>query len=324
MAKGNAFMKSEVQPMLQWRLPDWMDSPVVSNRNRFAQAYAEKTVDEILQGYVGKSAKGMDNFFDEVFSAAGNINLNGVGLELGAGVSIFSTYIARRFPQTSSIYALEVVPKVVQLLQPRIIQALCPNDSERILPVVGSFDDVELPDSSVDFCFEYASLHHSDDLLVTLRETSRVLKPGAPLIMIDRIHHNGVTDEQREFMLDVQYSPEWLAANGYDSGPLNRRQNGEHEIRRADWVARLEQAGFKVEKEVQLREASWRHLYRSTMLSLPFRLRKVFNLLPSRVSPHPGELNWLVRHLMGSQDSKNSDFVAASSSFSVMVARKHK
>jgi len=317
-------MKSEVlSTLLEWRLPSWIDSPVVSNRNRFAEAYAARTVDEILQGYVGKSAKGMDAFFDEAFSAIGEMNLHGVGLELGAGVSIFSTYIARRFPQAGPIYAVEVVPKVVQMLQPRIIKALCPDESDRIIPVIGSFDDMELSDSSVDFCVEYASLHHSDDLLVTLRETNRILKPGAPLIMIDRIHHDGLTDEQREFMLDVQYSPEWLATNGYDSGPLTRRQNGEHEYRRADWVAMLEQAGFKVEKEAELRETSWRHLYRAIMLSLPFRLRKSLNLLPSRVSPHPGELNWLARHLMGSQVKRESGFVAAASSFSVMVARKY-
>ena len=316
-------MKAEIlSNLLQWRLPSWIDSPVVSNRNRFAEAYATRTVDEILKGYVGKSAKGMDAFFDEALSAIGGINLEGVGLELGAGVSIFSTYIARRYPQTGPIYALEVVPKVVQMLQPRIIEALCPDESDRIIPVIGSFDDVELSDSSVDFCFEYASLHHSDDLLVTLQETSRVLKPGAPLIMIDRIHHDGLTDEQQEFMLDVQYRPEWLAANGYDSGPLTRRQNGEHEYRRADWVAKLEEAGFKVEEEVELRETSWRHLYRAIMLSLPFRLRKALNLLPSRVSPHPGELDWHVRTLLGNEAKKGEGFVAAASSFSVMIARK--
>jgi len=316
-------MDKEAQSIfLQWRLPSWIDSPVVSNRDRFAEAFATKSVDEILKGYVGKSAEGMDTFFDEAFLAIGNANLHGVGLELGAGVSIFSTYITRRFPKSEYIYAVEVVPKVVKVLQPKIIQALCSDDSKRILSVLGSFDDMEISDSSVDFCFEYASLHHSDDLLVTLLETSRVLKTGAPLIMIDRIHHNGVTDAQREFMLDVKYSSEWLAANGYDLGPLNRRQNGEHEICRKEWVAKLEKAGFKVEVVAELRVVSWWHLYRSLLLSLPFRLRKLFNLLPSRVSPHPGELKWLLYCLLGLPNKKECNFFEGSSSFSVMVARK--
>ena len=307
---------------LQWRLPSWVDSPVVSNRDRFADAYAAKTVDDILRGYVGKPAEGMDAFFDEAFSAVGKIDMCGVGLELGAGVGILSTYIARRFPRSGPIYAVEVVPRVVQLLQPKVIRKLCPNDPERIVSVTGSFDDMELPDSSVDFCIEYASLHHSDDLLVTLRETSRVLKPGAVLVMIDRIHHDGLTDEQREFMLDVQYSTDWLAANGYESGSLNRRQNGEHEYRRAEWLEMLKQAGFEVESEAELREVSWRQLYRSSMLCLPFRLRKALKLLPSRVSPHPGELGWLVCQLIGRKTKKESGFSPASSSFSVMIARK--
>ena len=71
----------------------------------------------------------------------------------------------------------------------------------------------------------------------TLRETSRVLKPGSQLVAIDRAHYDGVSDEQLRFMLNVQYSAEWKRRNGYVDSPLSRAQNGEHEIRMKEWLA---------------------------------------------------------------------------------------
>lgn len=54
--------------------------------------------------------------------------------------------------------------------------------------MVGNFDDIKLENESVDFIIEFDSLHHSFNLDKTIRESARILKPGAKLLAIDRSH----------------------------------------------------------------------------------------------------------------------------------------
>ena len=58
------------------------------------------------------------------------------------------------------------------------VQHIAGEAGPRVTGVVGSFDDIHLPEESCDFCIEVDSLHHSDDLLRTLREIARKLKRG--------------------------------------------------------------------------------------------------------------------------------------------------
>jgi ubiquinone/menaquinone biosynthesis C-methylase UbiE len=312
----------KILPAQKWKLPAWIDSPSITNRNSHAEQNALKSVDDVLLGYVGKDAGGMDHFFDECFSAIKNLCLKGVGVEIGAGVSILSTYVVRNYTEVKNIYAVEVVPKVVDLLQPIILRSNVESWSGTITPVTGSFDEMELEDASQDFCVEYASLHHSDDLLVTITEIARVLKPGGLLFMIDRVHHNRLSDQQRELMLNLEYSQQWLKGNGYDCERLTRRVNGEHEYRHSEWMEVLDKSGVDLVQEVELREVSWKHLFRKIVLKVPFSVRRVLRILPSRVAPHPGEVNWMFCQLIGVVSQYDSQFKRGSSSFNVMLAQK--
>lgn len=292
----------QVTDYLEWAVPgDLAQSPAVENRNQLARKYADRSVADILDIYVKMTAQTAQEEFTACLelAAAQGARLSGVGVEVGAGIGIFSATAIARYPQINSIYAVEVVPEVVRLLQRKVVASVCGDRSSDVIGVVGSFDDMELADGSCDFCIEYASLHHSPNLVRTLREIARVLKPGAPLIAVDRSHHNGLSETQREFMLNVEYSASWKAMNGYPPDSLTRRMNGEQEIRLHEWERAFADSGFELEKRIEMRPLSWDLWKRKLLLSLPFALRKARDWLPSRVRPQQGELQWMTAALLG-------------------------
>lgn len=307
--------------MIYWDVdPSLLSSPAITNRNLLAEKYVARSAEEMIAQYSGLTPDQVKREFTEVFNVVRRlgVELNGTGMELGAGVGVLSAVAARFWDGIDQLYAIEVVPKVTELLQPLAVRYIAQEAARKITGVVGSFDNMNVPDAYFDFGIEYASLHHSNDLRKTLREVARVLKPGAPLIAIDRVHHNGVSDEQLRFMLDVEYSADWKRQNGYSEARLNRAQNGEHEIRREEWVKAFNECGFDLRRRIELRPVSMRLLLYKMILMLPFRLRKTLDLYPSRVRPTVGEILWRLGMLFGV--SVGSTYAVADREHSLFVA----
>jgi SAM-dependent methyltransferase len=172
--------------------------------------------------------------------------LAGIGVELGAGCGLLSSVVARH-ETVEAMLAVEVVRNMATQIIPMVAQYLLKDDAHKVVPIIGSFDDLCLEDQSVDFIVEYDSLHHSDDLSRTLSEAARVLKPNAWLVILDRCHPNTVTDDDVERMLLRTYSREFLLANGYPPDVvLTRRENGEHEYRLFEWKTAIAEAGLEL------------------------------------------------------------------------------
>lgn len=298
-----------------------LESPSITNRNLFAQKFKEKDPDAILRKYAYFDGQEMSRFYNSLFDLIPEVQLSGVGLELGAGTCGFSASVCNRFADIENIYAIEVVPDVVQLLQPKTISSICGEQAKKIIRVIGSFNRLELEDNSVDFCVEVESLHHSSDLTVTLKEVARVMKKGSTLLILDRSHNNKLTQEQRKFMLEVEYNDEWKIENGYNLKKLTRQENGEREIKLEEWEDALMENGFILEKRLELRTADYKKLFRGFLLTLPFKLRKWLNILPSRVAPQDGEILWMLGYLLGI-NSKNDLYKPSLRDYTVFVARR--
>lgn len=310
--------------MIKWAIDEsLLRSPAITNRDLFAQTLAAQSDEALITQYAGLTPEQIEQEFGEIFEIVRDLGfrLEGAGLELGAGVGVLSAVAINHWPDVRQCYALEVVPKVIELLQPRAVRHIAKERSDKVVGVLGSFDDMAVPDGFFDFCIEYASLHHSDDLVRTLRETARVLKPGAPLVAIDRAHFDGVAQEQLRFMLDVQYSKEWKRRNGYADAPLSRAQNGEHEIRMKEWLTAFDATGFEVVRRIELRPTGWKVLKYKTILMLPFALRRALGLYPSRVRPSWAEIFWLLGGLFGA-DRLSSIYLPAAKEHTLFIVRK--
>ncbi len=214
----------------------------VSGRNSFAIEMSEKPIQKVLDKYVYLSPSDTAFLLSGIQKLHGNI-FKGIGLELGAGVAIFSAVISKML-HNKKMYAIELVPDIVKKIQPKVFKRY--GNSNKAISVLGSFDDIKLKDNSVDFIIEYDSLHHSFNLLITLKEANRVLKSGGVIIAIDRVQPNSLNKNLKNRLLNNKYSKEWLQSNHYETNQeLTRSMNGEHEIRDCEWRKAFKMAGFK-------------------------------------------------------------------------------
>lgn len=236
-------------PYLAWFVPkELLESEAVENRNAFARHFAKAPLEQLLETYTK-----LDLPRARRLIAAGEKavlpprRLRGTGLELGAGTALLSTALALR-PEVEKIYAVEVVPEMVGLIQKRVVETLLPPSVQpKVCRTLGSFDHLELPGASADFLLELASWHHSDDLDRSLAEAARVLRPGGVALAFDRIQPDSLADHEVEQLLDRVYDRHFLERMGYPPDiELTRRMNGEHEYRRREWLAAFAAAGFEV------------------------------------------------------------------------------
>lgn len=289
-----------VPPVLEWvSTEDIGRDPAVANRNLFARKFAqEDSLDKILLLWTGMTAAQAKYEFLALFDELGVDTLAGSGIEIGAGLAPLAACAANRFDKIKTILAVELVPDVVTLLQRRVLETIAGERQDRIQGVIGSFDDMDVPSGSMNFCLEFDALHHSNDLKRTLTEVARVLRPDGVLICLDRGHPSWLTEEQRQVMLNVEYPLEWKQKQGYSEETLTRSQNGEHEIRLDEWRDAFDQTGFDVEQYLEFRPVSAKLFLRKCLLAIPFGIRRRVNLWPSRVSPEKGELAWMLTVLL--------------------------
>lgn len=217
----------------------------------------------------------------------------GVGLEVGAGCGFFSALIAR-FPEVSKIYAVEISKPIVANLLPEIASNFAAGNDRKIVPCVGDFSFMEIPDDSIDFVFDFFSLHHSDDLNQTFREINRVLKPGGFLVCLDKARADYLTPNDLDKLLDTEYPSEFKKFMGVDPNiKWTRRMNGEREFRLKDWVSYGEQANLKLHL--------FAHLAR-TVSSNP-----VFKIIKTMISRLPIPVQKNLSKIVGASGKKHAN-----------------
>lgn len=178
-------------------------------------------------------------------------NINGVGLELGCGSALFSISVIEQDQDSKidSIIAIEAAKEYVETIINRAVNKYLENNREKIIPALGTFEQLNLDDSSLDFILQFEALHHAQDPQIPPIEAFRILKPGGYFISIDRSWPDGTSKNVREELLNHVYETSWLANKGFPTDkPFSRRDNGEHEYTDSEWISFFESAGFSLEK----------------------------------------------------------------------------
>lgn len=197
---------------------------------------------------------------------------SGIGVELGSGCAAISVELINLYPKIEKIYAIEIVPEIVEYAAVPLIHMN--KVEEKVKPIVGNFDDIKLEDKSVDFIIEFDSLHHSFDLDVTIRESARILKPGARLLAIDRSHWRA-SRKRRDELENTAYSEEFLSDRGLDRNTrLTRAENGEHEYLISEYLDAFKKAGFSSTDWIFLIDPKFSVIKQSLISAVPSRLRK--------------------------------------------------
>ncbi len=237
----------------------------------FANQLAKKSPDQISVEYNFMELTEHLTFIAEVFNTL-QIELKGVGMEVAAGVGTFACSLARLYPAVERVYALDILPDVVHHLVPKIIEAT--NMQGRVIPMLGDFNDIKLPDNSLDFVVGYSSFHHSDDLPRTLKEVARVLKPGGKLIFFDRAAPDSMPKAQEEWLLNKDYLRDFKIQHGLDPDkPYTRGQNGEHEPRFRDYREGFAGAGLVQGPMAIFTQRSFKRFIKTIIQYIPYSVR---------------------------------------------------
>jgi len=163
-----------------------------------------------------------------------------IGSGTGVGASIMSNYEEMR-----KIYAVEFSEKFVNQIMPIVFEKYSSN-IEKIQRVVGDFNNLEVDDNSIDLVLDIDSLHHAEDIEITLMECNRVLKSGGVLIAIDRAWPDSYTESQLENMLDKELDDKLKHKyNIPENQSYTRRDFGEHEYTLKHWENAFSNQGFE-------------------------------------------------------------------------------
>jgi ubiquinone/menaquinone biosynthesis C-methylase UbiE len=101
--------------------------------------------------------------------------------DIGAGTGYFSRRMARVVGATGSVYAVDVQPEMLAMLQTLAKQPGLGN----IKPILGSSADVKLPAGSIDLAIMVDVYHELEYPAEVLASIVRALRPGGRLVFVE-------------------------------------------------------------------------------------------------------------------------------------------
>ena len=228
-----------------WKRPENLISGQEYAGNQLvAKVASEKGFSAIIDEYVYIHPGNVENTFNVIPNSAELIH--GIGIDLGGGVGCISSTLAKR-QNVEKIYCIELVEEAVTMCQPIVKKEILKENDDKVISVVGDFDNLDLENNSIDFAVSWDSMHHSMDLINTLKECKRVLKKNGVFIIVDRAHNNSTPDSEIERMLNIVYDENFLTKFYRPKDMiLTRRENGEHEHRFFEWDKFFDGSGFKL------------------------------------------------------------------------------
>ncbi len=277
--------------ILHWKIDPQLKEEAESNyRTKYANSIKDKdpltiirdlTFDGVLPNIELKDIQNLLTFIQDKIIKK---KYSGVGVEVGAGPLVFSSVLAN-YPNVTKMYGVELCESIINNLAEKIVAYIAPTNSHKIIGVAGSFDDIELPSESVDFIFDFYSLHHSPNLAHTMKELYSLLKPGGYILCLDKARPNSHTSEDLITLAEKEYEKSYKEQfNLPVELKLTRRMNGETEHRLVDWERYCEEAGFKKTAYYYLEKNKGRgmgQIAKQVVSALPISIQKnISSLLP--------------------------------------------
>ncbi len=208
--------------------------------------YKNGTLDFLCKTYTSIDKKNIVDLISKIPQS--NKIFSGNGIDLGGGPGLISGSLVNQYKGIKTIILLEIVTNVLEKCFPIVrSQLLAEEVKDKILPISGSFDEINLKTNTLNFAIAWDSIHHSFDPIKTLNEVNRTLVKGGYFVVVDRAHNNDTPDSEIQRMLNIQYSKEFISQNNLPEGTqLTRFENGEHEYRFRDWESFFKKSNFNI------------------------------------------------------------------------------
>ena len=138
-----------------------------------------------------------------------------------------------------------MVKNAVLKCQPQVIKNILKKKSNKVVPVIGDFDNINLPDSVLTFVL-HGKPSPLNNVIKTLKEAKELPEIMEKFLLL--IERTKITLQiKKSKNAHVVYSKEFLKKNWL---PINkvftRKQNGEHEYRFCEWRRFFKKSKLKV------------------------------------------------------------------------------
>ena len=101
--------------------------------------------------------------------------------DIGAGSGYYSSRMAKRVGPTGRIYATDIQPGMIELLERRIKSEGLTN----VTTVLGGMDDPKLPPKSIDLAIMVDVYHELQQPQIFLQRLKETFKPGGRLVLLE-------------------------------------------------------------------------------------------------------------------------------------------
>ncbi len=149
----------------------------------------EDPVETWIQRFEGESREVFTH--REKILQAVNLQPGQAVADIGAGTGLFTLLFAQTVGRDGKVYAVDIVPDFLKLIDERAAQAQLP----QIKTVLCKEDSVELLENSIDLAFICDTYHHFEYPKSTLASIHKALRPGGRMIVIDFKRIEGESSE---------------------------------------------------------------------------------------------------------------------------------
>jgi ubiquinone/menaquinone biosynthesis C-methylase UbiE len=137
--------------------------------------------------------------------------------DVGAGSGYMSARMARRVGPTGKVYANDIQPEMLALLQERLAKMKITN----VEPVLGTTDDPKLPAGAIDLILMVDVYHELQQPQAMLRHMREALKPGGRLVLLEYRKEDPSIPIIYEHKMSVAEAKLELEAEGFKLATVN-------------------------------------------------------------------------------------------------------
>jgi ubiquinone/menaquinone biosynthesis C-methylase UbiE len=139
--------------------------------------------------------------------------------DIGAGSGYMTVKLAKRVGSTGIVYATDIQPAMIELLEKRLKSAKLTN----VRSILGATDDPKLPAASIDLALMVDVYHELSQPQAMLRHILEALKPGGRLVLLEYRKEDASIPIRPEHKMSVAEAKMELEAEGFK---LNRVDDG--------------------------------------------------------------------------------------------------
>jgi SAM-dependent methyltransferase len=177
--------------------------------------------------------------------------ISGQVLEIGAGTGWCAAWLSR-LPHVEKVYAVEYDAYAVEHLMPKVF-AHADARADKIVRVLGSFNHMPEAHGRMDMVVSIGAIHHSENLLATLTEVGRALKPGGYFVALEPCEPNSLSQREQE-ALGEREDPAAMRKYGRK---VRNKENSDHYYRLCEFEAAALWSGLDAWSYVFDRRGSW-------------------------------------------------------------------